>query len=283
MKPAEIAECAKRACLLEAGAYPKPGNVGPRHDFSDLTYCDFKKAAEVIVPAVRGAAEGKQIGASILRAMEDMSEVCRSNANLGIVLLLVPLAKGAMVSENPEEVAENATEEVARSSIEGAVDFVRAVRVAKPFLLYNKLDARLEKTEEEVRKKKMSFAGLMKVSAKKDMVAEELLNGFEKSLFAYRTLIREQKKVNVNDAICQTYLELLAKNVDTLVARKFGKKKAEWVKRRAKKALSLGGMKTRVGREEILKFDSELRTERINPGSSADILCAGIFVSLLFD
>lgn len=275
----EIAEAAKNACLIEASAYPKPGNVTPKEGFADLRYSDFRKAAHAIVPAIRDAAEGRPLGECVLHAIEDTREVCGSNVNLGIVLLLVPLAAAGKDAKSAGELSKRATENVLKSSVEDSLDFLRAVRVAEPFLPEHVLDARERKTEREVTKGKITFARLMRISSKSDMVATELLNGFQKSMFVYGNF--SGKKIT-NGLVCQAYLRLLSKFRDTLVEKKHGKKKALWVKRRAREALALGGVWTEQGLREVLKFDRELREGGINPGSTADILCAGIFLALLF-
>src|SRR5207245_1849743 len=89
-----VAAAAQLACLLEASA-PKPGNVSPGAAFRDATYEDFLASAVAIGPAL--AAAGQQpLGATIRAAVEATARWAPSNTNLGLVLLLAPLARAAL-------------------------------------------------------------------------------------------------------------------------------------------------------------------------------------------
>src|SRR5206468_5425043 len=83
------------ACLLEASA-PKPGNVSPVRRFDDIGYEDFLASAAAI-GAPLAEAGGRPLGTMILLAVEATARWTRSNTNLGIVLLLAPLARAAQV------------------------------------------------------------------------------------------------------------------------------------------------------------------------------------------
>jgi triphosphoribosyl-dephospho-CoA synthase len=110
------------------------------------------------------------------------------------------------------------------------------------------------------------------------MIAEEWVNGFEKT-FECSVLIQEKiKKYGINDAIVLTFMELLSRNKDTFIRTKFDIKKADEVSMRATSILQKGDM-TRI-RTDICQFDEELLKEGVNPGSTADIIIAGLFVSL---
>src|SRR5689334_11245960 len=85
-----IGQCATLACLLEATA-PKPGNVHRSADFEDLTYTDFAVSAAVIGPIME-VASAQGVGRTVLNAVQATREVVGTNTNLGMALLLAPLA-----------------------------------------------------------------------------------------------------------------------------------------------------------------------------------------------
>ena len=78
------------ACAMEATSR-KPGNVHPEASFGDLTYADFIKSADAIAPVVASAHE-VGVGRTILDAVIKTRAAVGQNTNLGIVLLLTPLA-----------------------------------------------------------------------------------------------------------------------------------------------------------------------------------------------
>src|SRR6202034_3598262 len=69
----------------------KPGNVHPEASFEDLTYEDFVRSAVAAAPAFENAAE-RGVGATVLDAVQRTREAVGRNTNLGIALILAPLA-----------------------------------------------------------------------------------------------------------------------------------------------------------------------------------------------
>src|SRR5208337_4606214 len=81
---------AQVACLLEVTAQ-KPGNVHRFRDFSELHYLDFLLSATAIGGPLDRAVE-RGIGATVLAAVKATNRVVSTNTNLGMILLLTPLA-----------------------------------------------------------------------------------------------------------------------------------------------------------------------------------------------
>jgi triphosphoribosyl-dephospho-CoA synthase len=76
---------------------------------------------------------------------------------------------------------------------------------------------------------------------------------------------------------------LIAAVPDTLIARKRGRAAAEAVSARARAVLRRGGWYTRAGRSAAARLDTMLRLDgnRLNPGTSADLIAASLFLWLL--
>jgi triphosphoribosyl-dephospho-CoA synthase len=77
-------------------------------------------------------------------------------------------------------------------------------------------------------------------------------------------------------------LWLLARNPDTLIRRKLGLEEAEEASRRADHVLSLGWPRRPEGQEAVLELDAWLRARgnQRNPGATADLVTASLFVAL---
>src|SRR5437867_13237645 len=103
----DVAIAAQLACLLEASA-PKPGNVSPGRAFHDLRYEDFLAGAAAI-GAPLAAAGPQPLGVTIRTAIEATARWTRSNTNLGIVLLLAPIARAAVRQNMATTSAEDTT------------------------------------------------------------------------------------------------------------------------------------------------------------------------------
>jgi len=140
----DIGAAAQLACLLEASA-PKPGNVSPGRHFADIRYEHFLASAAAIGTPLSGAGD-RPVGETILLAAQATSGWTRSNTNLGIVLLLAPLARAAfeirLAAGRPEgrplpEARLEALREVVddvlqRTTVDDARHVFAAIRLASP-------------------------------------------------------------------------------------------------------------------------------------------------------
>src|SRR3954447_8380168 len=90
-----VAAAAQLACVLEVSA-EKPGNITPRHDFADTSYEDMLRSAIALGPELARAAE-QGVGETVLAAVCATRRVAATNTNLGIALLLTPLARAALL------------------------------------------------------------------------------------------------------------------------------------------------------------------------------------------
>src|SRR5580658_4664236 len=79
------------ACIWEATAR-KPGNIHRFADFEDATYLDYMTSAAVLGHAMCAASE-YSLGSTVESAVRLTRSVSAHNTNLGIALLLGPLAK----------------------------------------------------------------------------------------------------------------------------------------------------------------------------------------------
>src|SRR5947199_1575614 len=78
------------ACIWEATSR-KPGNVHRYRDFEDVTYLDFLTSAAAIAPEMEIASH-RRVGETVLAAVRATRLMTQTNTNLGIILLLAPLA-----------------------------------------------------------------------------------------------------------------------------------------------------------------------------------------------
>ena len=129
LSPSDVATAAQLACLLEASA-PKPGNVSPGLHFRDTRYEDFLASAVAIGPAMLAAGE-RPVGATIRAASEATARWTRSNTNLGIVLLLSPLARAAL-TPGAGTLRERVAHAIEETTIADATDVYAAIRLASP-------------------------------------------------------------------------------------------------------------------------------------------------------
>jgi triphosphoribosyl-dephospho-CoA synthase len=249
-----VAAAAQLACVLEVGA-EKPGNITPSHDFEDTTYEDMVRCAIAIGPEL---VVDRGVGETVLAIVE--TSPAAANTNLGIALLLAPLAKAAL---QPGPLRER-LREVLRDLGDARAAYA-AIRLAGA----GGLD---EPVEHDVRDEpEIGLREAMAAAADRDSIASEYVTDFaltfEVGLPALRDLTRE--------AIVRLHLTLLAHTPDTLIARKAGAEAAQRVSEGARDVLA--------GRRTLESFDASLRAQgnRLNPGTTADLVTATVFVALV--
>lgn len=273
--PADVAAAGQLACLLEVSA-PKPGNVSPEHHFHDTRYEDFLASAVAIGPALSGAAQ-HPLGTTIRTAVEATRRWTKSNTNLGIVLLLAPLARAALRPE--DSLRQRLARVLAETTVADAAQVYAAIRQADPGGLGATAAEDVSDTPTVTLQEAMALA------ADRDAVAREYVTDFALTFEVGVPAIRasRQEGLGWTEAAVEAYLTLLASTPDTHIGRKLGQAEAEAVSRRALEVRAAGGTRSATGRKALAALDAELRDprNRRNPGTTADLTCAALFVVIL--
>jgi triphosphoribosyl-dephospho-CoA synthase len=155
-----------------------------------------------------------------------------------------------------------------------------AIRLAAPGGLQDKVESQDVRDEPTV-----TLREAMAHAVERDSIASEYLSDytitFERGLPALKST--REAGLDEREAVVQVYLQLLATVPDTLIARKQGRAAAEAVSHQAAGVLATGGVTTEVGRHEIAALDRSLRDpdNRMNPGTTADLVAATLFVDML--
>jgi triphosphoribosyl-dephospho-CoA synthase len=273
---ARIAAAATLACTLEACA-EKVGNVTPTRGFDDASFDDFALSAQALGTAVAGATPGR-VGRTVYRAVAATSRVAPSNTNLGMALLFAPLAAAARARRGTGLRRRLAL--VLRGlSVEDARWAYRAIRLARPGGLGRSDEAPV------ARRPSVTLGEAMRLAARRDTVAAEYGRGFTVTFDVALARLRRalSRGLSLLDAIAQAHLEVMARVPDTLIARKAGANVAAAVAERADAVVRAGGFATRKGLAAARRLDRDLRRDgnRLNPGTSADLVAAALFVWLL--
>jgi triphosphoribosyl-dephospho-CoA synthase len=269
-----VAGAAQLACVLEVSA-EKPGNITPSHDFHDTSYDDMLRSAIAIGPQLaRGGERG--VGETVLAVIEASRATANANTNLGIALLLAPLAKAALAGG---PLRERLGETLRALDVDDARAAYAAIRLAGAGGLDERVrhDVRSEPT--------VGLRDAMASAAGRDSIASEYLTDFALTfetgipalVAALGDGLAERK------AIVELHLRLLAATPDTLIARRRGTDAATRVSAGASDVLSAGGVRTAPGRRALRSFDASLREpgNALNPGTTADLVTATLFVALL--
>lgn len=274
MTEPSLTQCAQIACLLEICA-AKPGNVHRAADFEDVGFPQFSLSAIAIGPALEAVATGSlRVGHGVLEAVRATKQFVGSNTNLGLILLLMPLAKV------PREIPLRAgiRNVLADLNEQDAQAVYEAIRIAQP--------GGLGKVEQgDIHQQPPpDLLWAMQQAADRDRVAYQYVHHFEEIFEPLTAWFLEtlQSQGSIQLAIIHTYLRQLAQTPDTLIARKCGhelsRESAAW----AANVLAAGPPGSENYWQAMADFDFWLRSDghQRNPGTTADLIAGMLFCVL---
>lgn len=268
-----IGQCAAIACLLEVSA-PKPGNVHRGADFEDLTFHDFALSAAAIAP-IFDAADRLRVGQIIYQGVVATRSLVGTNTNLGLLLLMAPLAKvpaGVGLREGVASVLASLTPQ-------DAADVYAAIAHAHPGGLGEVEEHDVAGAPPE------NLLDAMRLAADRDLIARQYVASFEDldELVVQKLRAGLTRGWRLTDAIVHTHVGLMAARPDSLIGRKCGPEVQQKSALLAQQVLDQGGPGDEDYEKALADLDFWLRSDghRRNPGTSADLIGAGLFWLLL--
>ncbi|MFW9788748.1 MAG: triphosphoribosyl-dephospho-CoA synthase [Candidatus Thorarchaeota archaeon] len=310
----KLSSIGQLSILLEASS-PKPGNVNRQFGFSDTDYRHFLASASLIarglhLSASRGEALSNgtidssaiKIGNLIHECTYDtFTGINTRNTILGTVLLYVPLvvATSAALSQEGRFSIKNLQRWLKIITENTTVD--DTLNLYRAFHLVRKTNPKVEESASwtdkhsrydidnpdvmfNISEDELTLYDLFKMSADVDEISGEWADNFKLTLsqvFPYLDRIVDNLE-NLEEGIVQTFVWLLSLRPDGLIAKKAGEKRAEEIRTLAEKTMNAWNHDT--GSLELMRsLDEELRREGniLNPGTTADLVSAGIFCKLV--
>ncbi len=283
-----IADDFEAACRDELTAL-KPGNVHIYASGHDMEPRHFEAAAAAAAPAI--SSHGERVGRRVLNAVTASFQAAGCNTNLGIVLLCAPVAAAIEKLERskPHNARETRTEAVTqlRQSLAlvladlnqtDATDAFAAIALANPAGLG---DAPSEDVKDPPTD---TFLRAMQLAAHRDRIsrayATDYADIFTLGMPAYETALAIAERPDL--AITTLHMTYLAAFEDSHIARKHGLEAANMVRREATELSGLFEPTTPPAAfEALLAFDNSLKQRGLNPGTTADLVVATLFINRL--
>lgn len=268
----------QQACEVELQAF-KPGNVSIYSAAHDMTVDDFRLSAKVSATPLCNP--NYSLGEKIFYAVKATREAVGCNTNLGIILLCAPLIQavsyctaGVTLRQALHQVLENTT-------LADADWAFKAIDLAAPAGLGDVAEQDV-KTAASV-----TLTEAMKLASSKDRIALQYLTDykdiFDFAVFRYnRTLLRWG---NHHWAAVAVYADLLSHYPDSHIERKYGDQYTEMV---ASRMIQLSYELSNTDNPDLIvpllhNIDQELKSKRVNPGTTADMTVATVLTVFLED
>ena len=276
LTPEQLSGLYRQACEIDIQAF-KPGNVSVYADGHDMTTMDFRVSAAVSASAICNP--DYSLGEKIFYAVKATKEAVGCNTNLGIILLCVPLIQAASLVGDDLTFRQSLLYVLDSTTLVDASWVFKAIALAAPGGLG-------EADSQDVHQApSVTLTEAMRLASNKDRIALQYANGYKDILdfavFRYNAWLSQWK--DLNWAAAFLYVELLSQFPDSHIERKYGGEHTEWVAKRMWQFLETFGQATRP--EQVMQplscLDVELKSNGINPGTTADMTVATVLSVLI--
>lgn len=242
-----------------------------------MTATDFLASARAIVPILID--EDLPIGDRIEHAVQATFERVGCNTNLGIILLLAPLAEAALRVHAHCALEEELGRVLHSLSVADAAACFRAIRLANPAGLG------VSANQDVAAEPTLPLRQLMGFARQRDAIAMQYTDCFA-TIFGDGLDAFERGRASLGSLVSVAsvvFVHLLAAQLDSHIVRKHGFATALDVSRRACRLESSLKACENPGpiRALLDPFDEVLKSRGINPGTTADLTVATLTVGLL--
>ncbi|MBP2172825.1 triphosphoribosyl-dephospho-CoA synthase [Methanococcus voltae] len=312
MNPFDIMKASQMACCLEVSSF-KPGNVHRTRDYHDIKYHHFITSGIAFGNAIYSVSNRFKdldvsiklnsnsnsnsdlkesnnfqinVGKAIKEAVIESVKWSPSNANLGIIMLHTPIAMAAskLGEFNLEDLKKWTEYITSNTTVNDAIAVYEAIEIGMAYVNPPEEgpDVKNDDSKKELVEKNLNLYDVYNISKEWDTISKEWVSNFKISYEGYELLKNNYEKNNeIHEAVTLTFLEILSKYPDTLIARKKGIEVSKLVSEKAKETLE--NFKKTGNRTVILDFDTYLSQEsnKLNPGTTADLMASALFIYLI--
>jgi len=269
---ARARECFLRACELDV-TVRKPGNVSVASPGHRMNAEQFIASAQVAAGPL--CETGAPVGERIERAVAATQAAVGCNTNLGIVLLIAPLAAAA---QRPGAMGSAAALHSALEGVLGTLDLAdaraafRAIALANPAGLGHAAQADV-RSEPQI-----GLREAMALAAQRDLIARQYANGFADVFDALRRDVASGFVLAQAAAadVQRVYLGWLSRHPDSHIVRKHGEAVAHTVMTAAQ---AWAAHPAPGHAPDFAEWDESLKAAGVNPGTSADLTVATLWLA----
>ena len=171
---------------------------------------------------------------------------------------------------------------MANTSVDDACDLYDAINIADAGGMgdQDEYDVASDSAKQELKDNNQTMYDVLKISAPWDMLAREMTSDMPAVFqIGYPTYHDLRKDKSLNESCLLTFLTILSHVPDTLISRKYGDDEALKISLMTRDLLKMKDSPDFLDR--IKEFDDYLYDNKYNPGTTADLTAASIFVSYL--
>ncbi len=272
----QMIDAYKKACICDVEAF-KPGNVSVYNAGHDMSVADFLLSAEVSAEPITNP--DYSLGEKIFHAVKATRDAVGCNTNLGILLLCAPVIQAGQQVEERQSLLEALRYVLENTSIKDADWVFKAISLASPGGLGESAD------QDVSERANVTLFQAMEIAQNKDRIAKQYVT-YYKDIFNF-SILRYNDGLNSFGnqewAAVFVFTGLLSKFPDSHIERKYGNEHSGWV---LKKIIAVDDALINTQDPEQLvpmlhEVDREFKEKGINPGTTADLTVATVFVVMM--
>ncbi len=276
LKREQIIDAYKKACLCDVEAF-KPGNVSVFNAGHDMDVGDFLLSAEVSAEPITNPEYS--LGEKIYYSVEATRDAVGCNTNLGILLLCAPVIQAAQQLQARQSLRDTLQQVLESTSVKDAGWVFKAITLANPGGLGK------SESQDVSGRPDVTLFQAMEIAQNKDRIAKQYVTNY-KDIFNF-SILRYNDGLNRFEnqewAAVFVFTGLLSKFPDSHIERKYGNGHSGWV---LKKIIAVDDALLNTQDPEQLipmlhEVDREFKAKGINPGTTADLTVATVFVVMM--
>ncbi len=273
----QIIDAYKQACAIDINAF-KPGNVSVYSEGHDMGIQDFILSSDVSSLPISNT--DYSLGEKIFYAVEATRNAVHCNTNLGILLLCAALIEAEQNRTINQPLQDALQTVLDNTTIEDAEWVFKAITLAAPGGLGESKEQDVTTDAAQV-----TLVQAMNIAKDKDKIAEQYTTAY-KDIFNFSISMYNTALLRFEDqewATVVVFTSLLRKFPDSHIERKYGNKYSEWVR---KQIITVDDALSNTDKPELLipmlhDVDRAFKDKGINPGTTADLTVATVFVVLM--
>ncbi len=276
LKREQIIDAYKKACICDVDAF-KPGNVSVYNAGHDMDVGDFLLSAEVSAEPITNPEYS--LGEKIYYSVKSTRDAVGCNTNLGILLLCAPVIQAAQQWQEKQSLRDTLPHVLENTSVKDADWVFKAITLANPGGLG------VSESQNVNERPDVTLFQAMEIAQNKDRIAKQYVTNY-KDIFNF-SILRYNDGLNrfgsQEWAAVFVFTGLLSKFPDSHIERKYGNEHSGWV---LKKIIAVDDALLNTQNPKQLvpmlhEVDREFKAKGINPGTTADLTVATVFVVMM--
>jgi len=265
----------QQACDIELHAF-KPGNVSIYSEGHGMTVKDFQLSA--ITSGLPLSNPHYSLGEKIYYAVKTTRDAVGCNTNLGIILLCAPMIQALSQINKYSTFRQALADTLQSTSVDDACWTFNAIALASPGGLGDSKQADVH-TQPQI-----TLTEAMKIAENKDSIARQYTTNFKDifdfSILRYNSSFRRWG--NFYWSAVASYSALLSKYPDSHIERKYGCLYTQMIQEQMLlvNEVLLSTDNPQQYENMLYEIDKKFKQLGINPGTTADMTVATIFVFL---